>query len=103
MTAIVMAKTSAGNPNLPTVSVSAEWESNPMWKTITSQTTYKCEGCAQRHAAPAPYGGFRHTACSEACLVRARRRAHRRDTDARLQALVSTDLRLGLGEGDPHA
>ena len=35
--------------------------------------TYKCEGCGQRHLAPAPYGGVAHTACSEACLLRASR------------------------------
>ena len=35
--------------------------------------TFKCEGCGQRAPAPAPYGGFRYTACSEACLVRAKR------------------------------
>jgi len=36
--------------------------------------TYKCEGCGLRALAPAPYGGFRHTACSEECLVEAKRR-----------------------------
>ena len=41
--------------------------------------TFKCEGCGTRAPAPAPYGGFRYTACSEACLVLAiRLGAHQR-------------------------
>jgi len=50
--------------------------------------TYKCEGCGTRSPAPAPYGGFKHTACSEACLARAiRRGAHQRT--ARRVAFIS--------------
>ncbi len=52
--------------------------------------TYKCEGCKQRRSAPAPYGGFRHTACSKACLVRAKRLARRRDRDPRLAWLIAS-------------
>jgi len=51
--------------------------------------TYKCEGCGLRAPAPAPYGGFRHTACSEGCLVEAKRRAG-------LQAAGVRDARLAV-------
>lgn len=52
--------------------------------------TYRCAGCGTRHAAPAPYGGARYTACSEACVVRARRAARRRERAARVGAFVTT-------------
>lgn len=52
--------------------------------------TYRCAGCGTRHTAPAPYGGVRHTACSEACAVRARRAAWWRNHDPRLRALIAT-------------
>jgi hypothetical protein len=61
-----------------------------MQTAVDSIQTYKCEGCQRRARAPAPYGGFRHTACSEACLRRAQRQAKRRDNDPRLTALVET-------------
>ena len=34
--------------------------------------TFKCEGCGTRSPAPAPYGGYQHTACSDACLMLAK-------------------------------
>jgi len=45
--------------------------------------TYKCEGCGVRAPAPAPYGGFRHTACSAVCLVEAKRRGGLQTAGAR--------------------
>lgn len=57
--------------------------------------TYRCEGCGTRHAAPAPYGGFWHTACSEACVVRAQRAARRRE---RAATVVDSGAVLALGD-----
>ena len=54
--------------------------------------TYKCEGCGLRAPAPAPYGGFRHTACSDVCLVEAKRRGGlqaARVRDARIAVLLT--------------
>ena len=61
-----------------------------------SIVTYKCEGCGRRAPAPAPYGGFRHTACSDACLVRAKRCGARQAT-ARRAAFIARLLEV------PHA
>ena len=52
--------------------------------------TFKCEGCGTRAPAPAPYGGFQHTACSDACLVR----AIRRDTQQRTARRAAFIARL---------
>jgi hypothetical protein len=52
--------------------------------------TYKCEGCGRRAPAPAPYGGWWQSACSEACLAQAIHRADQRATDPRLLLLVDT-------------
>jgi len=50
--------------------------------------TFKCEGCGQRGDAPAPYGGFKHTACSKACHVLAIRLGARQRT-ARRAAFIA--------------
>jgi hypothetical protein len=52
--------------------------------------TFKCEGCGQRGTAPAPYGGYWYTACSEACLGQAVHRADQQATDPRLLQLMDT-------------
>ena len=57
--------------------------------------TFKCEGCGTRSPAPAPYGGYQHTACSEACLVRAKR-LYTQQRTARRAAFIAQLLEVPL-------
>ena len=65
--------------------------------------TYKCEGCGVRARAPAPYGGFRHTVCSDVCLVEAKRRGGLQAAGARharLAVLLTHFAVFVVKEGD---